>query len=196
MLWKAFKRLLSALKRAIGIPFMASRKIIAKRVSIGLLLVILTGFLVPERLIIPVDGASVNDWNEDTFWYEPWGASGVHKGIDIFASQGKDVVAATGGFVTYTGKLGLGGNVVMIIGPKWRLHYYAHMGSTTVSVGDFVSRGKPIGSIGTSGNAAGKPPHLHYTIVSLIPYLWRADTESQGWKKIFYLDANAKLRGN
>ena len=172
-----------------------SRKLsTAKRLGIVFLLVILVGFLIPERLIVPVDGASVSDWNKDTFWFEPWGASGVHKGIDIFAAQGKDVLAATGGIVVYSGSNDLGGNIVLTLGPKWRFHYYAHMESSTKSFGNFVSRGEPIGSVGSTGNAAGKQPHLHYVILTAIPYPWRADTKSQGWKKMFYLDPNAKLR--
>ena len=27
------------------------------------------------RLIIPIKGATHNDWNPRTFWYEPWGKS-------------------------------------------------------------------------------------------------------------------------
>jgi len=32
-------------------------------------------------------GATPKDWNHATFWYEPWGKSGVHKGIDIFGKK-------------------------------------------------------------------------------------------------------------
>ena len=42
------------------------------------------GYLIPENLSIPVKGATTADWNDHSFWYEPWGKSGVHKGIDIF----------------------------------------------------------------------------------------------------------------
>lgn len=173
---------------------MSRKLLIIKRISLGFLLVVLIGLLIPERLTIPVQGASVTDWNKDTFWFEPWGESGVHKGIDIFAPQGKNVVAATGGLVLFRGSNRLGGNIVLALGPKWRFHYYAHMDSSTVSFGDFVSRGESIGTVGTSGNAAGKQPHLHYVILTAIPYPWLADTTSQGWKKMFYLDPNARLR--
>ena len=173
---------------------MSRKYSIAKRVGAGFLLVIIFGFLVPERLVVPVDGAAASDWNVDTFWSEPWGASEVHKGIDIFAPKGKDVLAATGGVVVFQGSHKLGGNIVLTLGPKWRLHYYAHMESSTVSFGDFVSRGETIGLVGNSGNASGKQSHLHYVILSLFPYLWLADTETQGWKKMFYLDPNTKLR--
>jgi hypothetical protein len=54
---------------------------------------------------IPVEGATVADWNRDTFWHHPWGRSGVHKGIDIFAKEGTPVLAATGGVVLYAGTL-------------------------------------------------------------------------------------------
>lgn len=74
-----------------------SRKLsIVKRVGIVFAVVILVGYLVPERLVIPVENATTSDWNKDTFWHEPWGASGVHKGIDIFAPKGRHVLAATG----------------------------------------------------------------------------------------------------
>ncbi len=63
------------------------------------------GFLIPEPKHIPVIGATEADWNKDTFWYEPWGSSGVHKGVDIFAPQGKPVIASTNLLVLYRGAL-------------------------------------------------------------------------------------------
>ena len=91
------------------------------------LVIICAGLAMPEKLVIPVEGASSDDWNHNTFWYEPWGSSGVHKGVDIFGAKGKPVQSATLGYVIYTGELGKGGNVVTVLGPKWRVHYYAHM---------------------------------------------------------------------
>ena len=157
------------------------------------LLILLSGFLLPEDLRIPVEGATPADWNHATFWYAPWGRSGVHKGIDIFADAGRAVRAATGGIVLYRGTLGMGGRVVIVLGPKWRLHYYAHLGGFDAAAGRFVSRGTVLGTVGTSGNAAGKAPHLHYAILSLVPHPWRWDGAPQGWKKIFYLDPSRRL---
>lgn len=174
---------------------MAERKRrLAKRIGVTILLVFLAGYLIPERLVIPVQDASVADWNKDTFWYEPWGASGVHKGIDIFAPRGKQVLAATGGLVIFAGRIDRGGNVLLVLGPKWRVHYYAHMESAIASFGDAVSPGEAIGLVGDSGNAIGKQSHLHYVILSIFPYPWLMDTETQGWKKMFYLDPNVRLR--
>lgn len=164
------------------------------KLSLGLLAILLIGLLIPERALIPVEGASTRDWNPKSFWYEPWGLSGVHKGIDIFAPQGRKVVSATPGVVVYRGEWGRGGRVVAVLGPKWRLHYYAHLSSFSHEAPLLVASGSPLGTVGTSGNAEGKPPHLHYTVISLLPLPWRYSTETQGWRKMFYLDPGALLR--
>jgi len=157
------------------------------------LVIICAGLAMPEKLVIPVEGASSDDWNHNTFWYEPWGSSGVHKGVDIFGAKGKPVQSATLGYVIYTGELGKGGNVVAVLGPKWRVHYYAHMQEVTVEKGTWLSQKDKVGTLGDTGNAKGKQPHLHYSIVSLIPLPWKATSETQGWKKMFFLNPHEKL---
>lgn len=79
-------------------------------------------------------------------------------------------------------------NVVVVIGPKWRLHYYAHLKNYNISFFDWLSKGEKLGEVGTTGNAKGNSPHLHYSMITLIPYPWRIDSDHQGWKKMFYLD--------
>lgn len=88
---------------------------------VGLTLVILfaIGLLTPEKIVIPVKGATANDWHHNTFWYAPWGKSGVHKGIDIFGKKHTPVVSSVSGIVVYAGELNRGGNVVALLGPKW-----------------------------------------------------------------------------
>jgi len=147
----------------------------------------------PEFPKIPVQDATVKDWNAKSFWFEPWGKSGVHKGIDIFGKMNTPVLATTYGVVLFSGDLALGGKVVAVLGPKWRLHYYAHLSSDSVLIGEPVWPGKKIARMGDSGNAKGKPPHVHYAVVTLVPYVWRADASSQGWKKMFYLNPAAVL---
>lgn len=148
----------------------------------------LAGLAVPQCLVVPVQGATRADWSPKSFWFSPWGASGVHKGIDIFAKEGTPVLSAAPGLVLFSGTLAAGGNVVIVAGPKWRIHYYAHLRDARTAGRRFVARGEVIGTVGATGNAAGKPPHLHYTIATPIPYPWRADRGVQGWKKMFYLD--------
>lgn len=161
-----------------------------------LLLAILLAWLVaPEWPQVPVQGASSKDWHPQSFWFEPWGRSGVHKGIDIFAPRGTPVVAPTYGLVLLRGEIGMGGKVLLVLGPKWRLHYFAHLEQQDAWPGQPLLPGSVLGTVGDSGNARGKPPHLHYTILSLLPYPWRTDDSSQGWKKMFYLDPSRWLHG-
>ena len=159
-----------------------------KKLGFFFLTVIGIGLLYPQNYSMPVEGASRSSYNQHSFWYYPWGISGTHKGVDIFARQGTPVHSATSGVVLYTGQLRLGGNIILVLGPKWRLHYYAHLHEIKTSNLMWVSRGEQIGTVGTSGNAAGKPPHLHYSLGTLIPYFWRIDEAKQGWMKMFYLN--------
>jgi len=161
-----------------------------KRTKLGLIFLLITclGLLLPQNLKMPVQGASAADYNPESFWYYPWGRSVTHKGVDIFAKAGTPLHSSTSGIVLYSGQISMGGNFVLILGPKWRLHYYAHLQDLDAHAFSWVNSETQIGTVGSSGNAAGKPPHLHYSIVSLIPYPWRIDSTKQGWKKMFYLN--------
>jgi peptidoglycan LD-endopeptidase LytH len=152
------------------------------------LLIILIGYLIPQQVAIPVKGASSRDWHPKSFWHYPWGKSVTHKGVDIFAREGTPVISATPGIVIYAGTLGRGGNVVLVLSSKWRIHYYAHLREFKTSPLRFVNTGESIGTVGTTGNAAGKEPHLHYSIFSIIPLLWHIDSSIQGWLKMFFLN--------
>lgn len=155
--------------------------------------IIAIGLLLPQRMTVPVEGATPRDWNPDSFWHEPWGRSGVHKGIDIFAVEGRPVVAATPGLVVYRGEWREGGKVVLVLGPKWRIHYYAHLSRFDGERPWLIRSGQRLGDVGRTGNAANKPPHLHYSVVSLVPLPWHITRETQGWKRMFYLDPHESL---
>ncbi len=158
------------------------------KIAIGLGTIVIIGFLVPQRLTMPVKGATASDYHPESFWYYPWGKSVTHKGVDVFARKGTSINSATAGIVLYSGKISMGGNVVLVLGLKWRLHYYAHLNEIRRKPLSIVSKKTTIGTVGTSGNAAGKAPHLHYSIVTPIPYVWRIDSDRQGWKKMFFLN--------
>jgi peptidoglycan LD-endopeptidase LytH len=159
-----------------------------RKLLIAFTAILALGLLLPGRGAVPVENANVKDWNAKSFWYSPWGKSGVHKGIDIFAPKGSRVISSSYGLVIFTGNINMGGNVVAVLGPKWRIYYYAHLNSITAKTWDFAGKGDIIGSVGDSGNAKGKPPHLHYSVMSLVPYPWRITTETQGWKKMYMLN--------
>lgn len=162
--------------------------VIIKRIVATGLLILFIGLILPHPTHMPVKGASAADYHPDSFWFYPWGKSVVHKGVDIFQKKGTDVEAATYGLVVFQGVFSRGGNVVLILGPKWRMHYYAHLDRTDVSQLQIVKTGTKIGSVGNTGNAQGKPAHLHYTIYSLIPLPWRVDESPQGYKKAHFLN--------
>ena len=153
-----------------------------------LFVLVLLGFVFPEPRVVPVDGATSSDWHKDSFWYEPWGTSGVHKGVDIFARKGESVVAPTNLILLYKGSIAKGGKIIVALGPKWRLHYFAHLDSIKNDAGLFALAGSELGGVGDTGNAKGKQPHLHYSVVSLLPMPWRIDDSTQGVKKAFYLN--------
>jgi len=167
------------------------------------LLFITIGFLAPSEMIIPVQsGVTCRKvaepeqlhttcacyWDARSFWYYPWGESIVHKGIDIFAQEGDTVRAATYGVVIGKGYGTVSGNYVKILGPSWRIQYYAHMKKSDVQFLQFVRKGEKIGEVGNTGNAMGKPYHLHFSVTVILPYFWRIDGSIQGWKKSFYLN--------
>lgn len=75
---------------------------------------------------------------------------------------GDPVVASAAGRVTVVRNLGntsYGRYVVIDHGSGWTT-YYAHLNSWSVSVGQQVSRGQRIGTVGSTGGSTG--PHLHY----------------------------------
>lgn len=164
-----------------------------KRIFFIFAAILALGLLLPARGAVPVENASNKDWHAHSFWAEPWGKSGVHKGIDIFAPKGTRVISSSYGLVIFTGNISMGGNVVAVLGPKWRIHYYAHLKHINAKIGDIAGKGDIIGSVGDSGNAKGKAPHLHYSIFSVVPNPAEMTTEKQGWKRMFYVNPNRVL---
>jgi murein DD-endopeptidase MepM/ murein hydrolase activator NlpD len=88
-----------------------------------------------------------------------------HLGIDIAAPRGTPVLAVSDGRIERVDVTSLGGRTVWLKeeGSK-RRHYFAHLESFAVTRGQKVRAGQKIGTVGTSGNAAGTPPHLHYSV--------------------------------
>jgi murein DD-endopeptidase MepM/ murein hydrolase activator NlpD len=159
------------------------------KAAILLITIAAGGFSLAETRCLPVAGARPADWNPHSFWHYPWGRSIVHKGIDIFAREGAPALAATGGLTLYAGEVARGGRVVLLLGPKWRLHYYAHLQRVDVGTWRLVRSGEGIGTVGSTGNAHGKPPHLHYSIMSLLPVPSNYGFGMPlGWLRMFYID--------
>lgn len=161
-----------------------------KRLKLGLVIVavLAIGWIIPQKIEMPVEGATRQSYDQNSFWAYPWGESVTHKGVDIFAEKGTCVHSATVGLVVAAGQNRLGGNYVLVLGPQWRLHYYAHLYEIRTHVLTPVSHHSIIGTVGNTGDAKGKPTHLHYTIKSVFPRPWQIDSSHQGWKKAFYVN--------
>ncbi len=140
----------------------------------------------PQFLAMPVEGvrpAALRDT-----WHAPRDGGGRrHEGLDIFAPRGRPVRSATEGIVLRVGTNRLGGQVVWVMGPGGQRHYYAHLDRFAgVRAGQRVTVGTVLGYVGTTGNARGTPPHLHYGIytaggaISPYPLLTRAAPPAEG----------------
>jgi len=99
-------------------------------------------------------------------WEAPRGTNRHHEGQDIFAPRGTPILSATRGVIYNIGENNLGGQTVSVIGAGGRVYYYAHLDSyaRNIKVGDLVTTRTVLGYVGTTGNAQGTPPHLHFGI--------------------------------
>ena len=86
----------------------------------------------------------------------------MHTGIDIANSKGTAIYAANSGTVSFVGRKGGYGNLVIINHGGGFSTYYAHCNSTLVKSGQSVSRGQKIATVGTTGRTTG--PHLHFEV--------------------------------
>jgi murein DD-endopeptidase MepM/ murein hydrolase activator NlpD len=86
----------------------------------------------------------------------------AHKGTDYAASRGTPIKATGDGKVTFAGRKGGYGNVVILQHGQKITTLYAHMHkfARNVKVGKRVKQGQIIGYVGSTGLASG--PHLHY----------------------------------
>jgi murein DD-endopeptidase MepM/ murein hydrolase activator NlpD len=156
-----------------------------KKLVLVIISILMIGLLLPQNLKMPVCGADKNSYNHETFWYEGWGSSIVHKGVDVFAKKGTSVHSATWGIVLTTAEYGKGGKFILVLGPKWRIHYYAHLDEIRTSPFSFVTQDTEIGTVGNTGNAATTPAHLHYGIGTLIPYFGESMMHHLDGKRCF-----------
>ncbi|MFN2530519.1 MAG: M23 family metallopeptidase [Pyrinomonadaceae bacterium] len=99
-------------------------------------------------------------------WHAARGTDRLHEGQDIFAAKGTPVYSATPGYVFNIGENHLGGQTVSVIGAGGRIYYYAHLSSYApgLETEQPVTTDTLLGFVGTTGNAQGTPPHLHFGI--------------------------------
>lgn len=115
-------------------------------------------------------------WNRDSgtgvgvdFGHVPRYPGGYHKGIDMHAPEGEDVLAALDGVVIRAedtrkveGNKGHYGIRVDIDHGGGLVTVYGHLDELFVEVGDEVEAGDIIAACGNTGNSNG--PHLHFEV--------------------------------
>jgi murein DD-endopeptidase MepM/ murein hydrolase activator NlpD len=101
----------------------------------------------------------------DTFGAARPGVS-WHHGDDLFAARGTPVVAVANGVVFSVGWQRLGGRRLWLIDADGNEYYYAHLEryAALAHDGREVRAGEVLGYVGTTGDAEGTPPHLHFEI--------------------------------
>ena len=123
--------------------------------------------------IEPVPGLITCGFGErsDPFTEEP----AFHTGIDISSPRGHSIVASAGGTVVRAGWVNGYGRCVEVAHGLGLRTLYGHLDEIQVIEGQRVSRGEPIGIVGTTGRSTG--PHLHYEVrldnrpVNPLPYI-------------------------
>lgn len=103
-----------------------------------------------------------DDWHDAR--YTPY--LHYHEGLDIFAAYGTPLVSTAEGRVTQLLGAYPSGLGVMITDAAGIRYFYAHLSGIVpgLSVGQEVDVGDVIGYVGTSGNASGSTPHLHFEV--------------------------------
>ena len=106
----------------------------------------------------PVAGAVsfTNDWGD------PRSGGRRHAGTDLMAASGTPVVAPVGGTVSSSSS-GSGGLTVELAGDNGTTYMGMHL-SRLAGVSGHVASGTVIGYVGSSGNARGGSPHLHFEV--------------------------------
>jgi murein DD-endopeptidase MepM/ murein hydrolase activator NlpD len=110
--------------------------------------------------IRPTDG-----WVTSRFGYRKSPFTGrreLHKGLDISNRKGTPILATADGVVSYAGKKGLYGTIMIIDHGHGLQTRYAHLNKTLKKKYERVKRGDVIAQMGNTGRSSG--PHLHYEV--------------------------------
>jgi len=89
----------------------------------------------------------------------------LHQGTDLFATRGTPVRAPTEGVVRFAEE-GAGGKAAYVTAADGTYYYMAHLDSfaRTLRPGSRVGQGEVVGYVGSTGNADGGAPHVHFEI--------------------------------
>lgn len=96
---------------------------------------------------------------------DPTGFSGsFHDGIDMGGTSSTPIMASRSGTVVQASFDGSAGNYIIIDHGDGYYSYYLHLSNFIATLGQSVSAGQTIGTMGTTGNSTGV--HLHFGIAT------------------------------
>lgn len=96
-------------------------------------------------------------------WGAPRSGGRRHEGVDMIAARNTPLVAIFDGTIRRLTTGSLSGLAIWLKANNGDQFFYAHLESyADISVGQSVSAGQVIGSVGSSGNAPDYLPHLHF----------------------------------
>lgn len=113
------------------------------------------------KFIQPVEGRISTEFGEMRYVNGAL-TSYRHSGIDIAAPAGTNIMAPNNGLVKLSMSLILTGETIVIDHGYGIFSVYFHMNERFVNVGDEVTQGDLIGTVGSTGFSTG--PHLHWTM--------------------------------
>jgi murein DD-endopeptidase MepM/ murein hydrolase activator NlpD len=94
------------------------------------------------------------------------GGTRRHQGIDLLAARGTRLVAVEDGRIgpRWGHDGGNAGIRLWLHGTSGTHYFYAHNRRNLVRPGQRVRRGQVLAEVGTTGNAARTPPHVHFEL--------------------------------
>lgn len=107
--------------------------------------------------VLPVSGRITSRYGERSSLRRS-----THTGLDIACVTGTDIKVVSNGTVTFSGKKGSYGNLIIVDHGNGVETWYGHCSKLYKKVGESVEARAVIAAVGSTGNSTG--PHLHFEI--------------------------------